>query len=72
MVVILPTKRIKLLDIGLHGNSAGNSDYVCVVGGDAGVGGCGYDYSSVGVRPVVSIPASGAPAGLKTALGINN
>ena len=58
--------------IGWRGPSAFYSYFMCRVyfGGRAGYS--AYSNADVGIRPVVSIPASGAPAGLKTALGLNN
>ena len=58
--------------IGWRGSSAYGSNVVCDVDYDGSAGRGTYGYTSFGVRPVVSIPASGAPAGLKTALGIND
>lgn len=72
ILAILPTKRIKLIAIGWRGPSAIGSDYVCLVGSGGGASYSKYSSTRYGVRPVVSIPASGAPAALKTALGINN
>ena len=62
------------MDIGWRGPSAADSIVVCIVlnYGDASISGYDNNIVDFGVRPVVSIPASGAPAGLKTALGINN
>ena len=58
--------------IGWRGPSAHGSNTKCFVSSNGSANRLSYYANEFGVRPVVSIPASGAPAALKTALGINN